>query len=55
MKNAKFEEPEVVHEAREANLQAPILARASVSLAAGRYLWLSTVPNVLVLLDINKT
>jgi hypothetical protein len=47
-----FVEAEVIHEAREANSEAHDLARASVSLPAGRYLWLSTTPDVLDVPDV---
>ena len=48
----KFEDAEVVHEARQANYEAHDLAMASVSLAVGCYLWFSTMPDVLVVPDV---
>lgn len=47
-----FVETEVIHEAGEANSEAHDLPRASVSLPAGRYLWLSTTPDVLAVPDV---
>lgn len=40
-----FDDPEVVHEARESNFEAHDLAKAS--LATGRHIWLSTTPTIL--------
>lgn len=48
----KLDEAEVIHEARESNFEAHDLARASVSMAAGRHLWLSTIPDILFLRNV---
>lgn len=46
-----FERAEVVHEGKESNFEAHDPAKAAASLAAGRYVWLSTTPDFIHVTD----
>ena len=47
MKKNMFQTMEIIHEKRECNVEAHVLAKAATSLPCGRHLWLTGTPEII--------